>query len=384
MAILGERIKPETEGQKQLVDALTDKDCEIVGTFGPTGTGKSLLTIAYGIDAVLTDLYKRLLICKPIIDVVTGKEVTIADVGFETYSEMALQYVKDILCPYVSWQELKKLVEDGKIMFVDTHYLRGRTFDNVLILLDDAQSIPPETACEVLMRVGQSTKFVVAGDPVFQKDPRVEKDGATLMREILLGEPKARVIDLGLKDIVRPGAKRGIRMLLELRMRKRVLSEEESKVLESVKVHSPDADVVTVIEFSKEKEVFEIKSEQTPDSLIIAKEGYMGRVIGKGGERIRKIEEDTGKRVRVVELTLDFRPWIRAIHPVAWTHKYIQDMDFAGPELAIYIEKEGFGPFVGQKGFHVKFIDAVFKRLMGVGVRAFEVEESESRRRRRK
>ncbi|MET1160462.1 MAG: PhoH family protein [Thermoprotei archaeon] len=375
---LFEKLKPMTPGQEEIKKALLDKKYEIIGLFGPTGSGKSLFSIVYGIDAVLRGEYKRFILSRPVVDVVTGKELTAADIG-ELYYELATSYLKDILAGFVEWSVVEELLKKGKIVVADTHYLRGRTFDDSIIFLDDAQSIPVESAIEIMVRIGNNSRFIVAGDPVFQRGG--PGSSASLLREILLGEETAKVIDLGLKDIVRPGARRGIKLLLETWMRRRELSESEKQILDSIKVHAPDADVVTVVEFIEEKKTFNIQSEHTPDALIVAKEGYLGRVIGKGGERIEAVEADTGLRLRAVELTLDFKPFIRAVHPVSWVYKFITDVDFAGPDLLVKVESEAFGAFVGQKGFHVKFLDAVMRKLMGVGVKALEVETGRKSRR---
>jgi phosphate starvation-inducible protein PhoH len=66
----------------------------------------------------------------------------------------------------------------------------------------------------LLIRLGRGSRLMVAGDPIFQRPAGVEKDGASLLREALLGEEKAEVVDLGVKDIVRPGARRGIKLAL--------------------------------------------------------------------------------------------------------------------------------------------------------------------------
>ena len=79
-------------------------------------------------------------------------------------------------------------------------------------------------------------------------------------------------------------------------------------------------------------------------------------------------------------MTLDFKQYVRAIHPVSWIYKHIIDADFAGPVLAFKVRSSEFGPFVGQKGFHVKFLDSVMRRLIGVGVRAIEVEDRKERK----
>ncbi len=373
-----ESLKPLTPGQVEMIKAFKNKNYEIIGLFGPTGSGKSLFSVAYSIDAVIKGEYSRFILSRSIIDIVTGKELTAADIG-SLYYDIALSYLKDILTGFIDWSIVKKLLDEGKIVVADTHYLRGRTFDNSIIFLDDAQSIPTDSAVEIMMRIGRNSRFIVAGDPVFQK-PMSGTDGASLLREILLGEETAKVIDLGLKDIVRPGARRGIRLLLEIRMRRRPLSTVEKQVIDSARIHAPDADIITVVEFVDEKKTYNITSENVPDALIIVKEGHLGRIIGRGGERIEAVEADTGLKLRAVELKLDFKPLIRAIHPVSWVFKHIVDVDFAGPDLAVKVESDAFGAFVGQKGFHVKFLDSVMRKLLMVGVKAVEVEAKPRRR----
>lgn len=378
---LFDKLKPLTPGQEEIRRTFINKNYEIVGLFGPTGSGKSLFSVIYSIDAVLNGEYSRFILSRPIVDVVTGKELTAADIG-QLYYDIALSYLKDILTGFVEWGIVKNLLDTGKIVVADTHYLRGRTFDDSIIFLDDAQSIPTESAIEIMMRIGRNSRFIIAGDPVFQK-PLHGSDGASLLREILLGEETAKVIDLGLKDIVRPGARRGIRLLLETRMRRRPLSDIEKQVLDVARIHAPDADIVTIVEFIDEKKVFSIESENVPDALIVVKEGHLGRMIGKGGERIEAVEADTGLKLRAVELSLDFKPVIRAIHPVSWIYRHIVDVDFAGPDLAVKVETDAFGAFVGQKGFHVKFLDAVMKKLLAVGVKAVEVPGEKKKKKKR-
>lgn len=376
---LFDRLEPRSIGQGEMRRALLDKSYDIVGLFGPTGTGKSLFSVLYSISAVMGGEYKRFIIARPVVDVVTGKELTAADLG-ELYYELASSYLRDILEGFVEWSEVEELIRGGKIVFADTHYLRGRTFDDSIIFLDDAQSIKPESAVEVLMRIGSNSRFIIAGDPVFQKKIG-ELDGATMIREVLLGEETARVVDLGLKDIVRPGARRGIKLLIELRMRSRPMSEAEKNIMEIARIHAPDADIVTVVEFSAEKKLFDINPEAVPDALIVVKEGSLARLIGRGGERINGIENDTGLRIRGVELSLDLRPLIRAIHPVSWINKYIVDVDLAGPSLLVKVDTNGYGAFVGQRGSHVRFIDTVMRKLMDIGVKALEVEQKKRRKR---
>ena len=366
------KIRPVTSGQQKLMQSLLDKTKEIVGVFGPTGTGKSLLVSAYAISKVFNEEYERFVLCRPLVDVVTKKELSTAELGTQ-FVEIAKQYLLDILSGYVEVSLIDKMLEEGKLVIADPHYLRGRTFDNAIIFLDDAQNIPPESAGELLMRVGTNSKFVIAGDPVLQKDIPLERDGATVLREALLGEENAVVIDLGLKDMVRPGAKRGARILLEIRMRKRSLSDSERSLLNIVRAHAPDADVLTVVDIRDLKERYAIHTE-IPDMLAISKSGFLGRLIGRKGEKISKIEEEANVKLRALELGLDFKPLLLAVHPLRLKiERGIKEVDLAGPSVLVRISERVAGPFFGPRGTHIRFIDEVFRRVLDIGVRV-EIE----------
>jgi len=369
-----DRLKPMTVGQERAVNVLRDPENELVGLFGPTGTGKSLLSIAYGIWAVESGRARRFIIARPIVDVATGEVLTPERLG-EMYYKIASTYLEDILGPYADRAYVEKLLREEKVIVTDVSYLRGRTFDESVIFLDDAQNVRPESAAEMLIRLGRGSRLMVAGDPIFQRPADAEKDGATLLREALLGEEKAEVVDLGVKDIVRPGARRGIKLALELRMRKRQLSETERYIYETARIFAPDADIITAVEFRADKDSLGIRGENVPDALLVVKEGQLGRVVGRGGERIKTIENEVGARLRLLEMTLDFKQWIRAVHPVGWISKHIADADFAGPELLVQVKRSEFGAFIGHKGAYVRLIDRVVRRLLGIGVRAVEAEE---------
>ncbi|MEB2836160.1 MAG: PhoH family protein [Desulfurococcales archaeon] len=377
-----DRLEPQSEGQQRLKEALRSGR-DLVGVFGPTGTGKSLFATAYALSALARGEYKRVIVSRPIVDVVSGKELTLIGSSGE-YTRLASEYLRDILGGYADPRLLDALMGEGRLVLADPHFLRGRTFDESVIILDDAQSVPPETIVEVITRLGRDSRLIIAGDPVFQRTEEVGRDGASMAREILAGEESAVVVDLGVKDIVRPGAKRGIKFLLELQMRKRRLNDTERAVIDSARLHAPDADVITVVDLQEAKRRWGIESEHTPDALIVVKEGHLGRLIGSGGERIAAIEEDTGLRLRAIQHTLDFREVIRAVHPVSWVHKHVIDVDFAGPQLRILVSRDAIGPMLGQRGVHIKFLDEVFRSLVGVGVYAVEAEEAPRRQARRR
>lgn len=371
-----EKIKILNEKQQEFLDALKDR-YTIVAAFGPTGTGKSLISLAYSIEQLKKNTYSRLIVCRPLIDIVTSKEIRPEALG-KIFYEISTEYLKDVLSNYISFKEIKELLNEGKITVTDIYFLRGRTFDNTIIFLDDVQNIPFESIIEVITRLGNNSKLIIAGDPIFQAEDTRNVDS---LREILSGEKKAKIIDFSIVDIVRPGAKLGIKLLLEAKIRRRALTEIENKALSISKLHAPDADIITILDLREYKKKHNIKSQHTPDFLFIVKETHLGRIIGRRGERINNVEKELSEelgediRIRVLGLTLNLKDIIRAIHPVSWIHKHVISADFVGSYIEITVDKENFGPFVGQKGIYVRFLEDIFKRLLNVGVKIKEGEK---------
>ncbi len=367
------KVKPKTKGQRQLLRELRKEANMITLVYGPTGTGKSLLVLAYAVDSIMEGKYSRLVIVKPIVDVKTGRELTVMELG-EAHSRLIKSYLTDLLSPYMDKGEMEKLIDSGKIEFADTHYVRGRTFDNTLIFIDDAQNVPIESILEILSRIGLNSRLFIAADPIFQPAGGGE-ERLTELRDLMVAEEKVSIIELGLGDIVRPGARKAIKLLLEERMRKRKPTRDEEKVKNVVKKHAPDADVVTVVDLRSEKtRMLPATTPPLPDMLVIVKEGHHGRAIGKEGERIRKAEEELGLSLRVAEASLDLSQLIRPIHPAPWSLKHVEKIDIMGPNIVVKIKSGHAGPLLGQKGLYIKFVESIMRKLLGIGVIVREEE----------
>ncbi|MEM2196104.1 MAG: PhoH family protein [Sulfolobales archaeon] len=368
-----ESVKPQSDGQKRLLEALKAESYSIVGVFGPTGSGKSLFSLAYGIESISNNKFKRFVVVKPVIDVVTGRELTLAEAS-EEYTKLASEYLSDVLGSFIDPPKILELLKSGKLLLTDGHYLKGRTFDETLIFIDDAQHVRLEILLEVIVRLGVRSRLIIAADPIFQTLRGAQHDHISTLREILLSEPNAYVVDLGIEDIVREGAKTGVRFLLEYALRSRKLQESEAKALQVIKMHSPDADVVTVVEIEEIAKKYGISLDHVPKYLVIVKPGHLGRLVGRGGERISAIEKELGSRVRGVELDLDLNSYIRSVHPVSWIWKRTK-VNLMGSYLAIRIESENLGPLMGQKGSYIRFLEEVTMKLMGLGVKVIPVSE---------
>jgi len=371
-----ETVRGETEKQRRLVEALRDKSIQLIGVFGPSGTGKSYLTLSQALLLLARGDYEKIVVGRPVVGV-TFEDRVASSSSMEVYREHIRDYLTDIagsihpgLVPYVD-----DLIREGRIEIVDPTFLRGRTFDRAFIFMDDIQNTSIETVIEAITRIGVDSKLVVAGDPVFQHLYPGASRTAVLAWEILRNERDSFVVDLGISDVVRPGARRGLRLLLESALRRRELDDTEKLVLETYRMYAPDADIITVISLLDAKKTLNIEAGHVPDAVVIVKPGHVGRAIGTGGERIERVQEDTGLMLRIVELTLNFREYFRAVHPVAWIHKHIIEADLAGPYLVVKVPPRYLGPMLGQKGVYARFMDYFFRALLGVGLRVVEASK---------
>ncbi len=91
-----DKLKPLTPGQEEMMNALRDSALEILGFFGPTGTGKSLFSLSYGIQSVINGNYNRFIIVRPVIDIVSGEEITITK-SREGFIEVVKSYIQDLI-----------------------------------------------------------------------------------------------------------------------------------------------------------------------------------------------------------------------------------------------------------------------------------------------
>lgn len=369
-----------TRGQERLLNALRDRSNSIVGVFGPTGTGKSLLSLCFAYDAVASGLYERAVYAKPVVDVVTGRELTVEELG-ERYEDVVKRHMQDLFTGLVDFMELEEAIRRGRLQISDTHYVRGRTFDRTFIVVDDAQNTSSEALIEIVSRLGTNSKLVIIGDPVFQVF-HAGRSHILEIRGILLREKDAAVIDLGLDDIVRPGARKALKLLLELKMRRRQLTQEEEKVKKAIELIAPDANVVTVLETRSLKEKLGLdRSAPAPDFLIVVKEGHHGRAVGKGGERITRLESELNVKARVAEASLDLLAFLKALHPLSKALSAVEKVDIEGGDLVLYVPAGKAGPIIGQKGAFIRFVEIAMQQLLGLGVVVKEeaVEEREKK-----
>ena len=165
-------IKANNEKQKLYKKYLKDNSKQIVFGSGSPGTGKSFLSLAYALKALKDREFDtvRILIptCEASSKLALGFLPGDLESKIQPYKECSLYNIAKVLEKSGCMDSKKiasSLVESGKIDFELISYIRGKTFDNTLILVEEAENLSPEELLLVMTRIGENSKLVISGDP---------------------------------------------------------------------------------------------------------------------------------------------------------------------------------------------------------------------------
>lgn len=193
----GRAIRPKTAGQKRYVDAI--RSHTITFGLGPAGTGKTYLAMAMAVAALKRKEVGRIILTRPIVE--AGENL-----GFlpGTINEKVDPYIRplyDALFDMTDMERANDLIDSGVIEIAPLAFMRGRTFSDAFVILDEAQNTTPQQMKMFLTRMGFSSKFVVTGDS--SQCDLVGPGGLDQAREVLAGIDGIEFVDLDRNDIVR-------------------------------------------------------------------------------------------------------------------------------------------------------------------------------------
>lgn len=164
-------LRPRNKEQRFAIELLLDPQISVVALDGRAGTGKTLLAIATGLEQVVEQRrYERVAVYRPLVPV--GR----ADVGFlpgglEEKLDPWMSAIHDAvvaLSDQGDSRDAGRLVEEltarGQLSLESVTFLRGRSLQRQLIIVDEAQNLEPTTLKTILTRVGEGTKVVFTGD----------------------------------------------------------------------------------------------------------------------------------------------------------------------------------------------------------------------------
>lgn len=156
-------VRPLNLAQVAFMNAVLADQHELIFGIGPTGTGKTHLALAAGLALLAAGKVQQLVITRPLV-LWEGEAMTAARRA-DLVDEGQLTAVEDELHQLVGHEGARRLIADGKLELVPLGRLRGRTFNNSFILVDEAQNLLPHQMRMVLTRLGRDSRLVILGDP---------------------------------------------------------------------------------------------------------------------------------------------------------------------------------------------------------------------------
>ena len=194
----GRAIRPKTAGQKRFVDSIRSNT--ITFGLGPAGTGKTFLTCAMAVAALNAREVGRIVLTRPIVE--AGESL-----GFlpGTMMEKVDPYIRplyDALFEMIEASKAQALLEDGTIEITPLAFMRGRTFNDSFVILDEAQNTTPDQMKMFLTRLGFGSKMVITGDESQSDSPRGPA-GIKSAREKLANIDDIAFCELSRVDVVR-------------------------------------------------------------------------------------------------------------------------------------------------------------------------------------
>lgn len=191
-------LVPKTANQKLLIDAM--KEYSQVFILGPAGTGKTYVAATYAADLYTLKEIDKIVITRPHIAV--GKDIGFLPGTLEEKTYPWALPVLDVLQKHLGKGAVETGIKNDNIEMAPLALMRGRSFDNAFIIVDEAQNITTHELKMLLTRVGEGSTIVLNGD-VQQSDLK-EADGLSkvihLAKKHMLPVP---VIEFGVEDIIR-------------------------------------------------------------------------------------------------------------------------------------------------------------------------------------
>jgi phosphate starvation-inducible PhoH-like protein len=191
-------IVPRTTKQKELLDSL--KQSSQVFILGPAGTGKTYVTATYAADLYTLKEIDKIVITRP--HVAVGKDIGFLPGTLEEKTYPWALPVLDVLIKHLSKGAVETGIKNGNIEMAPLAMMRGRSFEDSFIIVDEAQNITTPELKMLLTRVGDGSTIVLNGD--VQQSDLNHTDGLSkvihLAKKHMLPVP---IIEFGIDDIIR-------------------------------------------------------------------------------------------------------------------------------------------------------------------------------------
>lgn len=194
-------VRPMTLGQVAFMNAILHGEHDLIFGIGPTGTGKTHLAIAAGLSLLAEGRVKQMVITRP--HLLWEGEAMTAPLRAEITNEGQLTSIEDELHALIGHEATKRLFAEGKIEITPLGWLRGRTFNESFIVIDEAQNLISKHMRMAVTRIGRGSRMVVAGDPQQIDLHGDELSGLPELLQLISGTDLARVHHFERREIIR-------------------------------------------------------------------------------------------------------------------------------------------------------------------------------------
>jgi phosphate starvation-inducible protein PhoH and related proteins len=167
-------VKPKTESQKNLISAI--KKNEITIASGLAGSGKTIIAIAEALRLIKTGRYKKIILVKSVTQLKNEELGFLKGDLHEKLDPYMMSFI-DNFEKLIGESMTKKLKDLGIIQVQPLAFIRGRSIDNAIIIIDEAQNITLDNMRTIMTRIGENSKMIILGD-VKQKDIKNKRDSS--------------------------------------------------------------------------------------------------------------------------------------------------------------------------------------------------------------
>ena len=192
-------IIPKSIGQKKYFEALNN--FELVFGLGPAGTGKSYLAVAKGIHMLKKGLIEKIILTRPAVE--AGERLGFLPGDMKEKIDPYLRPIYDALYEMMPADRVEKKIQSGEIEIAPLAFMRGRTFTNCFVIVDEAQNTTSIQMKMVLTRIGKGSRMVINGDLSQVDLPIGQVSGLNESKKILSKIRDIEIIYLGANDVIR-------------------------------------------------------------------------------------------------------------------------------------------------------------------------------------
>ncbi len=199
ITVLGKSVWPKTKKQKEFISSLFKN--QLIFASGPAGSGKTFLSVAYALEEIFSGRKNRIVLTRPVVE--AGESLGFLPGDLSQKLNPYLRPLYDAMDLLLNPQQIKRLEENGTIEIAPLAYMRGRSLNNSIVILDEAQNTTKGQMKMFLTRIGESSTAIVNGDPSQIDLPRKSESGFTEAMRILDGIDSVSMIRFSHRDTVR-------------------------------------------------------------------------------------------------------------------------------------------------------------------------------------